>query len=259
MKALTSTLALLALTSLATDAAAQSWFAHSPMPTARHRHAAAVAKVSGVRCVFAFGGTDGGLTTYGTTEMFNPVSNSWTTKAPMPAPKSGMAAATAHDGVSEKVFLFGGSAGGNGDDNGLGLRPEPRLLEHRRAAPRAAHVPFRHHGARRKRLRLRRLRRRRPLLPLDRVPLRPGRGLLGDDGLDAHRAPEARLLERLRRPDLRRRRREHERGPGARRLRPRHEQLGREQPHYDDGPGPRCLRPATSRSRARSPATGACT
>lgn len=111
-----TSLGLLGLLSFApSSASAQVWTSQTAMPTARHRLAAAVAAdTAGVHCILAFGGTDGGLSTYSTVEMFHPVNNSWSARASMPAPLAGMAAATSQDTFGEKVYLVGGSAGGNG-------------------------------------------------------------------------------------------------------------------------------------------------
>ncbi|MFT4540487.1 MAG: hypothetical protein ACI841_002129 [Planctomycetota bacterium] len=109
-------LRLFAYASLAsTPAFAQSWATHSGLPTARHRLAATVAKnTGGVNCILAFGGTDGGLNTYDTVEMLNPISNIWSTRTSMPTQKSGMAAAVSNNGSGQRSYLAGGSLGGNG-------------------------------------------------------------------------------------------------------------------------------------------------
>jgi len=106
--ALCATSALLA----GTSATAQVWTNHTAMNVARERLAVSVAPRNSTDYgIYAFGGTNGGLTVYDTVEMFNPSANSWTVRAPLPSKRHALAAATADDGVSEKVFVIGGSAG----------------------------------------------------------------------------------------------------------------------------------------------------
>ena len=97
---------------LGSSASGQSWWPHDAMPTARHRLAVATAKhnVSNY-AIFAFGGTNGGLTTYDAVEMFNPLTSTWSVRGPMPGKLHSMAAATADSASGERVYIFGGSPG----------------------------------------------------------------------------------------------------------------------------------------------------
>ncbi|MFT7484417.1 MAG: N-acetylneuraminic acid mutarotase [Candidatus Paceibacteria bacterium] len=106
----TGAAAFITLATLGAPAQAQSWWTHDPMPTPRHRLAASPAKYNTSNyAIFAFGGTNGGATTYDSVEMFNPMTDTWTVRGPMPATRSGMASATADGSGGERVYLFGGS------------------------------------------------------------------------------------------------------------------------------------------------------
>ena len=106
---------LAALTLLGGAAQAQSWWSHDPMPTPRTRMAVAAAKHNTSNyAIFTFGGTDGGLTTYSTVEMFNPLTQDWHTKASMPATKSSLTAATGETPLGQRIFVFGGALGASG-------------------------------------------------------------------------------------------------------------------------------------------------
>jgi N-acetylneuraminic acid mutarotase len=84
--------------------ATNSWTTKADMPTARYGLAAATGPDGQL---YAFGGTNfvAGIHGLNTAEAYDPVTNSWTTKASMPTPREDLAAATAPDG---RIFAFGG-------------------------------------------------------------------------------------------------------------------------------------------------------
>jgi len=88
-------------TALGTVNAGNVWFAMAPMPTGRY--GLATATVDGK--IYAIGGTRGGGA-LATVEVYDPVTNSWsTTPAPMPTARYGLAAAT----VNGKTYAIGGT------------------------------------------------------------------------------------------------------------------------------------------------------
>ena len=94
-------------TTEAYDPSTNSWTTKPSMPTPRS--GLAVGVVNGV--LYAVGGTDGNYypSVYGppltTVEAYDPVTNSWTTKAPMPTPRYGLAVGV----VSGFLYAVGGS------------------------------------------------------------------------------------------------------------------------------------------------------
>jgi N-acetylneuraminic acid mutarotase len=94
-------------TSEAYDPKTDTWTSKAPMPTARHHLTSGV--VDGK--LYVFGGRTGysnSSSTYvnlNSNEMYDPISDTWTSKAPMPSNRSGLAAATSEDG---KIYVFGG-------------------------------------------------------------------------------------------------------------------------------------------------------
>src|SRR5262245_6224690 len=82
-----------------------SWVTATPMPTARS--GAAVGTVNGI--IYVIGGRQGGTPLYlGTNEAYDPATNSWSPKAPMPTPRS-------FDGTNGavlggKIYCVGGTA-----------------------------------------------------------------------------------------------------------------------------------------------------
>jgi N-acetylneuraminic acid mutarotase len=88
-------------TALGTVNAGNVWFAMAPMPTGRY--GLATATVDGK--IYAIGGTRGGGA-LATVEVYDPVTNSWsTTPAPMPTARYGLATAT----VNGKIYAIGGT------------------------------------------------------------------------------------------------------------------------------------------------------
>ncbi|WP_207915495.1 kelch repeat-containing protein [Micromonospora sp. 15K316] len=92
------------------------WTTLAPAPTARNSAASAV--IDGK--IYVIGGRQFSLNpdgtpvqrNLGTVEVFDPRTNRWETKAPMPAPSGGLAAA-AHDGY---IYAFGGELQGPAPD-----------------------------------------------------------------------------------------------------------------------------------------------
>jgi len=81
-----------------------SWTALKPMPTARMHFGVAV--VDGK--IYAIGGYKGYSGSYlASNEMYDPATNTCTTKASMPTPRSGFGAAV----VDNKIYVIGGSTG----------------------------------------------------------------------------------------------------------------------------------------------------
>ncbi len=91
------------------DPATNSWASKAPMPTARVSLAVASAANGKIYAIGGFNFSGGALTTLGTVEEYDPATNSWATKAPMPSPRNSLAAATATNG---KIYAIGG--GGHG-------------------------------------------------------------------------------------------------------------------------------------------------
>jgi N-acetylneuraminic acid mutarotase len=84
-----------------TRGAAGSWLSRAAMPTARR--ALAVATANGQ--IYAIGGANGSNSVLRTVQAYNPASNAWTTKAPIPAARQGGNGAVALNGT---VYLPGG-------------------------------------------------------------------------------------------------------------------------------------------------------
>lgn len=94
-------------TSEAYDAKTNTWTSKTPMPTARHHLTSAV--VDGK--LYVFGGrtvssnSSSSWVNLNSNEMYDPISDTWTSKAPMPSNRSGLAASASADG---KIYVFGG-------------------------------------------------------------------------------------------------------------------------------------------------------
>jgi len=94
-------------TSEAYDPKTDTWTSKAPMPTPRHHLTSAV--VDGK--LYVIGGRTGysnsssHYVNLNTNEMYDPVSDSWTSKAPMPSNRSGLAATASADG---NIYVFGG-------------------------------------------------------------------------------------------------------------------------------------------------------
>jgi len=86
------------------DPATNSWSTKAPMPAARVFLAAATGTDGKI---YAIGGVDSLASTnaVGTVEAYDPATNSWSTKAPMPTARAGLEAATGPDG---KIYAIGG-------------------------------------------------------------------------------------------------------------------------------------------------------
>jgi len=81
--------------------AAGAWVSRASMPTARRALAVAVANGS----LYAIGGANGAGTVLRTVQAYSPSSNTWTSRAALPAPRQGGNGAVAIDGI---VYLAGG-------------------------------------------------------------------------------------------------------------------------------------------------------
>jgi N-acetylneuraminic acid mutarotase len=93
------------------DPATDSWSTRHSLPTAR-RYLAVSATSDGD--IYAIGGdiqSGAGELTVGTVEVYNPSSDSWSSKASMPTARSMLSAAQAQDG---KIYAVGGITGANG-------------------------------------------------------------------------------------------------------------------------------------------------
>jgi N-acetylneuraminic acid mutarotase len=94
-------------TNEAYDPKTDTWTLKAPMPSPRHHLTSAV--VDGK--LYVIGGrtvNSNSSSTYvnlNSNEMYDPISDTWTSKAPMPSNRSGLAAATSEDG---KIYVFGG-------------------------------------------------------------------------------------------------------------------------------------------------------
>jgi N-acetylneuraminic acid mutarotase len=87
------------------DPATNTWTTKAPMPTARSGFAIAVFD----RKIYAIGGTTGDSTSdnsgfTGANEVYDPETNTWKTKAPMPTPRADLSAEV----VNGKIYLIGG-------------------------------------------------------------------------------------------------------------------------------------------------------
>lgn len=85
----------------------QSWTTLAPLPTARTGLAAAAAQSNAFTPsrIYAIGGRDATWHPVGTVEAYRPIQNRWGSVAPMPTPRSGLAAVTGPDG---RVYAIGG-------------------------------------------------------------------------------------------------------------------------------------------------------
>lgn len=87
--------------------ASSAWTTKTPMPTARSGLAVGVVNVNGKDILYAVGGNNG-ATDLATVEAYDPGTNKWTTKTPMPTARSGLAIGV----VNGILYAFGGSNGG---------------------------------------------------------------------------------------------------------------------------------------------------
>ena len=89
------------------DPATNAWTTRAPMPTARAAMAAGV--IAGkLYVVGGFQACYGPCPIYNTLEVYDPATNSWTTKAPMPTARAQMGGAV----INGKLYLVGGSTNG---------------------------------------------------------------------------------------------------------------------------------------------------
>ncbi|MBV9848563.1 MAG: hypothetical protein JO250_02630 [Armatimonadetes bacterium] len=91
-------------TTYAYNLRSRSWSPVAPIPTARLNVAAALGPDGNI---YVFGGVSGpnNTPTLNTAEAYNPATNTWSTKAPMPTARSAMAAETGADG---RIYVYGG-------------------------------------------------------------------------------------------------------------------------------------------------------
>ena len=95
------------------DPASDTWTPKTPMPTARNTLAVAVVNNQ----IYAMGGyvsVSGGSAGINTVEMYNPATDTWTTKAAMPTRRCMFAAAV----VSNKIYAIGGQFQDDSDPYG---------------------------------------------------------------------------------------------------------------------------------------------
>jgi hypothetical protein len=90
-----------------------TWVTENSMPTARDELAVVAARCpfgSSATCIYAIGGWNGAFLS--TNEVFNPATNTWSSLAPMPTPREGLAGAAAPCPggtiAAGCVFVFGG-------------------------------------------------------------------------------------------------------------------------------------------------------
>ncbi len=90
------------------DPVTNTWTTKQPMPTPRYNFGVGV--VNGT--IYAVGGLEtgpsGGLVATGAVEAYDPLSNTWTAKAPMPTPRSGLAVGV----VNGLLYAVGGAGSG---------------------------------------------------------------------------------------------------------------------------------------------------
>jgi N-acetylneuraminic acid mutarotase len=87
------------------DPATGAWSARSPMPTGRSGHAAAVLR----GCLFVFGGEGNpsvGTGVFEQNEVYDPRTDTWESRVPMPTPRHGIGAAV----LSGRIHLPGGAS-----------------------------------------------------------------------------------------------------------------------------------------------------
>jgi Kelch motif len=89
------------------DPASNSWSTEAPMPTARYDVAAATGSDGKI---YAIGGATSNAcanasNAVGTVEAYDPPTNSWSTREPMPTARQGLVAAAGNDG---KIYAIGG-------------------------------------------------------------------------------------------------------------------------------------------------------
>jgi N-acetylneuraminic acid mutarotase len=96
-------------TSEAYDPKTDTWTSKAPMPTPRHHLTSAIVDgklyVFGGRTVGSNSSLSSSYVNLNSNEMYDPISDTWTSKAPMPSNRSGLAAAAYEDG---KIYVFGG-------------------------------------------------------------------------------------------------------------------------------------------------------
>jgi N-acetylneuraminic acid mutarotase len=96
-------------TSEAYDPKTNTWTSKAPMPTARHHLTSAVVDgklyVFGGRTVSSNSSLSSSYVNLNSNEMYDPINDTWTSKAPMPSNRSGLAAAASADG---NIHVFGG-------------------------------------------------------------------------------------------------------------------------------------------------------
>jgi N-acetylneuraminic acid mutarotase len=88
------------------DTVTDTWDTKAPMPTARSHLATCVLDGK----IYAIGGSIGSSSSWPglpTVEMYDPVTDTWTTKAPMPTARWGLCASS----VNGKIYAIGGTAG----------------------------------------------------------------------------------------------------------------------------------------------------
>jgi hypothetical protein len=92
------------------DAAADAWRQGARMAAPREHLAAAIANGK----VYAIGGRWSDRGNVGTVEEYDPATDSWVERAPLPTARGGLAAATVDLAEGERIFVVGGESFGEG-------------------------------------------------------------------------------------------------------------------------------------------------
>jgi len=92
------------------DPKTDTWTSKAPMPTPRHHLTSAVVEgklyVIGGRSVGSNSSSSSSFVNLNSNEIYDPVSDTWTSKAPMPSNRSGLAAAAVS--ADNNIYVFGG-------------------------------------------------------------------------------------------------------------------------------------------------------
>jgi N-acetylneuraminic acid mutarotase len=91
------------------DPGTNQWTEKAPMLTARSGLAVGVVNVNGKDALYAIGGTNSGAINLDTVELYDPETNTWIAKAPMPTPRYGLGIGV----VDNKIYAVGGVTGFN--------------------------------------------------------------------------------------------------------------------------------------------------
>lgn len=90
------------------DPTTNTWSTKTHMPTARSGLAVGIVNENGQDILYAIGGSDG-FTPLATVEAYDPITDSWTTKAPMSTPRYGLGVGV----ITDMIYAVGGVIGTN--------------------------------------------------------------------------------------------------------------------------------------------------